>query len=267
MAAASANEKPVAVISGGSSGIGKATVKMLAERGFTVCEISRSGADTEYAEHYTADITDEAQVRAAFERIHERHPHIDVLINNAGMGISGPVEFSEPEDIKRIISVNFLGACYCIQQVLPDMRAAGKGRIVNLSSVAAPAAIPFQAFYSATKSAVSSLTLALRNELAPFGIKVAAVLPGDVNTGFTAARKKASRGDDIYTHSRKAVESMEKDERGGMKPEDVARHVVAAATEKNPRPLRIAGAKYRIFYVLLKFLPVRFSNWVIGKMY
>ncbi len=257
----------IAIVTGASSGIGYETARLLAQKGFKVYGLSRRGTVPENCIGVKADVSDENAVLEAVRRIAEAEGTLDLLVNNAGMGISGPVEFTGREEARRIMDVNFFGQFYAAKAVIPYMRRQKSGSIVFLSSVAAPIAIPYQAFYSASKSAVSSLALALRNELKDFGIRVCAVLPGDAKTGFTDARRKAPEGSEIYTHCEEAVRSMEKDERNGMTSSSVAKKVVLAATARNPRPLYTVGAKYRVFTALFKFLPARLSYWIVGKMY
>ena len=259
--------KKVALVTGASSGIGLAVSRQLLALGYTVYGLSRRGTSAVGILPITAEVTDDEAVKAAVASVFEKEGRIDLLINNAGMGISGPVEFTEAEDMKRIMEVNFYGQVYCAKAVLPYMREQGSGRIVCTSSVAAPIAIPYQSFYSCSKAAVSAMALALRNEVKSFGIEVCAVMPGDAKTGFTDARKKESKGNDVYTHNESAVAAMEKDERGGMTPDDVAAVIVKAATVKNPKPLFTAGAKYKVFVVLFKLLPYRLAYWIVGNMY
>lgn len=260
--------KRVCVLTGGSSGIGKATADLLAQSGYTVYELSRGGLDRDGIRHITADVTNAAQVRTAVSQVLAEQGQIDLLVNNAGFGISGAVEFTDPADAHAQLDVNFFGALNCIQAVLPEMRSAGHGRIVNISSVAAPIAIPYQAFYSATKAAVNSLTLAMRNEVKPFGIKVCAVLPGDVKTGFTAARKKSASGTEVYGKALEhAVAVMEHDEQAGMPPLKVAKAVLRAASEKRPRAFRTVGAQYQLFVFLVKILPATWTNALVGLIY
>ena len=180
----------VAVVTGGTSGIGRATALALKDAGCTVYELSRRAQGVEGLHHISADVTREESVRAAVEQIMAREGRIDILVNNAGFGISGAVEFTSTEEAKSLFDVNFFGMVNMNRQVVPIMREAGRGRIVNLSSVAAPVPIPFQTYYSATKAAVNAYTMALANELRPFGVTVCAVMPGDIHTGFTAARRK-----------------------------------------------------------------------------
>ena len=260
--------KRVCVLTGGSSGIGKATAELLAQSGFTVYELSRGGKGADGIRHITADVTDTSQVRAAVSQVLGEEGQIDLLVCNAGFGISGAVEFTDPADAFAQLNVSFFGALHCIQAVLPSMRAQKDGHIVLVSSVAAPIAIPFQAFYSATKSATNALMLSLRNEVKPFGIKVCAVMPGDVKTGFTAARKKSLAGEDVYGKALEhAVAVMEHDEQNGMPPSFVAKAILRAATEKNPRALRTVGAQYRIFVFLAKLLPASWTNALVGMIY
>ena len=209
----------IAVITGGTSGIGRATALCLRDAGYDVYELSRRPEGVEGLHHIRCDITDEDQVRAAVAEIIGQAGRIDVLINNAGFGISGAVEFTDTAEAQRLLDVNFFGMVRMNKAVIPHMRRAGRGRIVNLSSVAAPCPIPFQAYYSAGKAAVNAYTMALANELRPFGITVCAVQPGDIHTGFTAARVKTMAGDDVYQgRIGRSVQRMEHDEQTGMDP-------------------------------------------------
>ncbi len=260
--------KRVCMLTGGSSGIGRAAAELLCGNGCIVYELSRKGTDFGNIRHITADITDPGQVRAAVERILLEEGQIDILVNNAGFGISGAAEFTGLSEAHAQLEVNFFGALNCIQSVLPSMREAKSGHIINVSSVAAPIAIPFQSFYSAAKAAVNSLTLALRNEVKPFGVKVCAVLPGDVKTGFTAARRKSAAGAEIYGEAlAHAVSVMEQDEQSGMPPERVAQSILRAANEKHPRAFRTVGTSYQLFVFLAKLLPATWTNALVGLIY
>ncbi|MGE4485285.1 MAG: SDR family oxidoreductase [Oscillospiraceae bacterium] len=258
----------IALVTGGSSGIGLCTARELLKAGCTVYEISRR----EYAEpgitHLSADVTDEKSVIAAVEKIKEREGRIDILINNAGFGISGAIEFTETEDAKRQLDVNFFGMVNTVRAVLPVMRENGGGRIVNLSSVAAPIPIPFQAYYSVSKAAVNAFSMALANEVRPFGISVCAVMPGDIKTGFTGARKKDCRGDDIYNgRISRSVAVMEHDEETGMAPEAAGRFICRAALKPKVNPLYAIGAQYKLFVFLTRILPCSIINRIIGAIY
>ncbi len=260
------SEKTV-VITGGSSGIGKATAELFAERGWRVYEWSRSGQSTDNVTHIQCDVTDPEQTRAAAKQVLEQAGEIDVFISNAGFGISGAIEFTTPEDAHRQMDVNFFGALNSVQAVLPHMRERKAGRIIFTSSVAAILSIPYQSFYSASKAAINALALALQNEVRAFGIYVSVLMPGDVSTGFTAARKKSEEGIDTYGNIRKAVAAMEKDEQGGMSPRQMAKDLYRIATRRSPAPQYVGGAQYKIFCFLDRLLPKRLVNWIVGQLY
>ena len=188
----------VAIVTGAGSGIGLSASKALARDGWTVYDFSRTDRAAPNVKHIGCDISDEAQVRAAVSRVIEEQGRIDLLLNNAGFGISGAVEFTRAEEAEKLIRVNLLGADNVTRAVLGTMRAQRGGRILFTSSIAGILPIPFQAWYSVTKAAINAYALALRNEVAPFGVSVCAVMPGDIHTGFTAAREKSAVGDDVY---------------------------------------------------------------------
>ena len=212
-------------------------------------------------------MTDDASVQSAVGRVLAEQGRIDVLVNNAGFGISGAAEFTSTAAMQRQFDVNFFGMARCTRAVLPAMRAQGAGRILNLSSVAAALPIPFQAFYSAVKAAVSAFSLALQNEVRPYGIRVSALLPGDVKTGFTAAREKSGAGADVYPAMARSVAGMERDEQGGMAPAAIGKRLLAISKKKRPKGLYSCGLQYQFFLFLARALPVRLSNWIVGKMY
>lgn len=259
------------VISGGSSGIGKATASLFAERGWRVFELSRHGAEESNVEgkviHITCDVCDEASCRKAMEKVLKQTDHVDVVISNAGYGISGPVEFTAIEAAQHQMDVNFMGAVRFTQAVLPQLRAQRSGRIIYTSSVAAILAVPYQAFYSASKAAINAMALALANEVKSFGIQVSVMMPGDVSTGFTDARAKSTAGEEVYTGANKAITTMEHDERTGMSPRQMAELFYHIATCPNPRPQYVGGFSYRVLCFLERLLPKRFVNWIEFKVY
>ena len=151
----------IVINTGGTSGIGLETARFLANKGCKVYELSRRENGTDVAVHIQANVTDVNQVRNAVESILRQEGHIDIVINNAGFGISGAIEYTDTEEAIRQFDVNFFGMVRVNRAVLPIMHRQGHGRIINMSSVAAPIAIPFQAYYSASKAAVRTYTLAL----------------------------------------------------------------------------------------------------------
>ena len=260
-------ENKVAVVTGGNSGIGKYTADALKARGCTVYELSRRNIENKGILHITDDVSDEVQVVSAIERIINEQGRIDIVINCAGFGISGAVEFTKLTDAKMQFDVNFFGTVNVNKAVIPHMRKNG-GRIVNISSVAAVAHIPFQTYYSATKAAIESYTCALANEVRAFGISVTAIQPGDICTPFTQSRKKSFDGDDIYNgRISRSVSGMEKDEQKGMSPEVAGNYIAKTALKKKVKPLYAIGFSYKILSVLCKTFPCSFRNRIVGMLY
>ena len=258
----------VVVVTGGSSGIGLYTARALAKAGCRVYEFSRRENIEAGVTHITADVTDGAAVDAAVSQVLEKEGRIDVVINNAGFGISGAVEFTDTDEAKRQFDVNFFGTVRVNRAVLPIMRRQGGGRIINISSVAAPIAIPFQTYYSATKAAIRTYSLALSGEVRPYGVEVCAVMPGDIATGFTAARKKSVKGDDEYGgRISKSVAVMERDEQNGIPAEKAGEYIAKKALARRVPLLCTLGGKYKLFVFLTRLLPTRLMTFIVNKIY
>ncbi len=258
----------VIVITGASAGIGKAAAELFTAKGDTVFNFSRRPSDSVGVKNILTDVSSRENVAASVESVIKEAGKIDVLINCAGMGISGAVEDTSEEAVRKIFNINYFGTLFAIQSVLPFMRTAGGGTIINISSAAAPLSIPFQAFYSNTKAAVTSLTEALRSEVRPFNIKVTNVLPGDVKTSFTAMRQKNPVNSGVYgEHISRSVEKMEHDEQNGMSPEVIAKLIYRLAYSKNPPVSVVGGAPYKALVFLGRHLPQRAVSSIIYKLY
>ena len=240
---------------------------LFAERGWRVFELSRHGVSGDGVIHVDCDVCSEESTRKAVAEVLTQTETIDVVISNAGFGISGPVEFNRISAIERQKDVNFLGAVRLTQAVLPQLRQQGRGRLIYTSSVAAVLPVPYQAFYSASKAAINAMALALQNEVKAFGISVSVMMPGDVSTGFTGARDKSTAGEEIYRTAHKAITTMEQDERAGMQPVQMARLFWHIATCRSPRPQYVGGFSYRVLCFLDRILPKRFVNWIEYKVY
>ena len=258
----------VVIVTGGSSGIGRAAAGCLAMAGLKVYEFSRRENAQKDVVHKSVDVTDEAAVQAAVEEVLAEAGHLNILINCAGFGISGAVEFTKLEDAKRQLDVNFFGTVNCTKAVLPIMRGQGYGRIVCVSSVAGAIPIPFQTYYSVSKAAINSYVAALANEVKPFGIEVCAVQPGDIASGFTDARNKSIEGDEEYDgRISRSVAVMEKDERSGMSPAEAGMYITRIALKKHVKPLYAIGFVYKFFCVIMRLLPCKFSNYLLYNIY
>lgn len=265
------NIKKVVVITGGTSGIGLATVKLFNEKKWKVYAIGRKepkeGLLPEGVSFLRGDVTNPEEMKISAKLIYETEGRVDVLISNAGFGISGPIEETSNEDAYRLMDTNFMGGFNAVKGVLPYMREVKRGRIVFTSSLAAIMPIPFQSFYSTSKAAINLFAGALDNEVKKFGVRACVVMPGDVSTGFTKAREKFKGGEAYKEMTDHAVSVMENDEKNGMKPSEIAEVIYKAATSKNPKPWYVPGFKYKVFTLLYKIFPMRFIYWLIGKIY
>ncbi|MCC5475675.1 SDR family NAD(P)-dependent oxidoreductase [Streptomyces sp. NPDC059680] len=172
-----------ALVTGGASGIGRATADLLAARGARVAVLDRDPADVDKPLlAYRADVTDDASVRAAVERAAEDLGGLDVLVNNAGIGAQGTVEDNDDAEWQRVFDVNVLGMVRTARAALAHLRRSDRAAIVNTCSIAATAGLPQRALYSATKGAVYSLTLAMAADHVREGIRVNCVNPGTADT-------------------------------------------------------------------------------------
>ena len=240
----------------------------MSKNGYSVYEFSRRESNIPDIAHISVDVTDTSAVKNAVTEVFSAEERIDVLINCAGFGISGAAEFTDILSAQKQFDVNFFGAVRVCGEIIPIMRKQGFGKIINVGSVAGVIPIPFQSFYSASKAALLSYTEALATELRPFGVSAVCVLPGDIKTGFTSARKKENAGDDIYSgRISRSVSVMEKDEENGMSADVAGRYIAKIASDKSKRPVRTIGMKYKFFIFLSKILPTAAVDRIVGKIY
>ncbi|MCF0199794.1 MAG: SDR family NAD(P)-dependent oxidoreductase [Bacteroidales bacterium] len=253
----------VCIITGASKGIGLATAKLFASKGFKVYGIARSATNETAFECLQADVNDAERMRQIIDEVKAKEGRIDVFINNAGYGIGGEHVNSSAQDIKNLIATNFTAVAVNMAEVGKVMKEQGFGTIISTSSLACFFPVPYQALYSATKTAIDTLTRTVRTELKPYNVHVCEVLPGDVATNFTDARVKnqGERGE-----VEQAVNKFEKSEREGMSPDKVAKAFYRLATAKNPR-LRICVGWLKILIILVKILPSSALDWLIKKLY
>jgi len=254
----------VVVITGASSGIGKVCAEYLVQKGYKVYGLNRSDIQSDKIHYLKCDVTNEEDVINAFNQIPE---DIYAVINNAGMGISGAIEYTSVEDFEKIFAVNVKGVFNVCKHAIPRLRKTN-GRIINIGSVAGELTIPFQTFYSMTKAAVSTFTEGLAMELRPFGIKATTVLPGDTKSNFTKNRKKTDVVDEVYKDRIiRSIARMEKDEKNGKDPITVAKVIYKVLRKKNP-PIKVTvGFEYKLFVFLKRIVPSKFANYILYKMY
>lgn len=258
-------EKLAIIITGASSGFGKATAAMLAAKGHNVYGLCRREMQDGEVKYRQCDVRDRAQVAEVVAGIIKQEGRVDVLVNNAGMGIGGALELATGEEIDLQMGTNFMGCVNLCQAVLPYMRKARKGKIINLSSIGGLMGLPYQGFYSASKFAIEGFTEALAAEVRRFGIRVCMVEPGDFATGFTGSRRnsEATLNDPDYGPVfRNSLAIIEKEENGGLQPEVLARRIVKLVEKKNP-PLRnvVANLEQWLSTVIKRILP---GNTMVG---
>jgi len=240
-----------ALITGASSGIGAAVAELLVEKGFRVWGTTRNPAKLaesapghlrEEIIFLKLDVTDEQSVSLGVEEFFQQAGRIDVLINNAGYGMFGPLEEFPLDKARVLFETNYFGALRMIQAVLPQMRAAGQGLIINLTSLAGKFVIPFQVHYSASKYALEALTEGLRQELRPFGIKVAAVAPGDIKTNFNIRTDFGIKPDSPYQRWADACwQVIDENLKKSPPPEVIASKVWWIMQKNHPRGSHPAG--------------------------
>jgi short-subunit dehydrogenase len=253
--------KKVILVTGASSGLGLATATALAAQGHTVYGTSRDVKRIKDVNFnpLEMDVTDDASVNAAIDKITKAEGKIDVLVNNAGNGITGPL-YAMPVDLaKKQFEVNFFGVVRVCSAVLPGMIANKKGLVINISSLAGLFGLPYQGLYSASKFAIEGYSESLRMELQNTGVKVTVLNPGDFKTDFTGNREKAPFSLDnekLKGEFEAAVAAMEKDESIGASPEKLAAQVCKIVSMSKPAHSYLVGAiGQTIVPTLKKVLP------------
>jgi NAD(P)-dependent dehydrogenase (short-subunit alcohol dehydrogenase family) len=269
--------KPIALVTGASSGIGLACASLLAAKGYRVYGTSRKIIDSpskDSTESFTMlpmDVTDDASVTHCIDTILAREGRLDILVNNAGAGIAGAIENTSTEEARAQFDVNFFGAFRVCRAVLPILRRQGHGYIINIGSIGGLIALPYQAMYSASKFALEGFTEALQLEVRPFGINVVLIEPGDHKTGFTQNRiwTEASSHDEVYLQTAKAaVDRMASDEQQGPSPNKIAQLVLRIVNQPNPRLRYTVGPGIQRAAVFLKrLLPYRLLEYGMRKYY
>ena len=207
---------------------------------------------------------------AAVRQVIEAEGRIDVFINNAGMGIGGPLEFSTLEDAERQMDVNWMGMVRFLHYVLPVMRRQGGGKILCFSSIGGLMGLPFQGLYSASKFAIEGYCEALRLETKAFGIKVVVIEPGDFATSFTAQRKSVAAPEayEVYKTYARSLASIEKDETTGLKPEYLAAIISKIVMKKRPKyHYIISTLEQRLSVTLKAILPPSWFARILGSYY
>ena len=218
-----------------------------------------------------ADVQNDAQIAAAFDQMMKLTDGcIDVFINNAGIGIGGPIEFCKIEDVQKQMDVNFMGMVRWLSHVVPAMRKQGFGKILCISSIGGLIGLPYQGAYSASKFAMEGFCDALRLELRKSGVSVSLIEPGDFSTGFTATRKSVNieMASDAYPSYARSLASIENDENNGLKPDYLASRICRIVEKKKPAYRYVVATFLQRLAIFAKWLlPAPAFAWVLSIYY
>lgn len=229
------------LITGASSGIGHAAAELMAQRGWQVAATSRdstalgSWAGQPNVAVYPLDVTDEASIASAVSAVVDRFGGIDVLVNNAGFGLFGPLEGATAEQVELQFRTNVFGTVAVIRHVMPVMRSRRSGTIINVSSVGGRMAAPFASLYHASKFAIEGLSESLRYEASLHGIRVKVVEPGHFKTGFISRSLRMAEHSAYDAQFRNYMEWVHAEDRNAPGPEPVAKAILQAAEDPSPR--------------------------------
>jgi NAD(P)-dependent dehydrogenase (short-subunit alcohol dehydrogenase family) len=263
-------EGPIALVTGASSGIGRASASALVKAGFTVVGTSRSAARATPLDgvlFLDLDVASDASVERLVEEVIERFGRIDVLVNNAGIGAAAAAEESSTDQAKDIFEVNVFGVIRMTNAVLPHMRSQGAGRIINVSSVLGLIPAPFMAVYAATKHSVEGFSESVDHEVREHGVRVLLVEPGYTKSQFEANSIAPDQPLASYAARRQvAGRVLSAAMRDADDPAVVADVVVKAATSKNPKLRYPAGKLAGRVRILRRFVPSTAFDKQIRKL-
>ena len=263
--------KRTALLTGASSGIGKAAVAALTDAGYRVIGTSRSASVGEVRDgiHMIAcDVTSHESVAAAVATAHRELGRIDLLVNNAGVGVTGAAEESSIDQIQELFQTNYFGVVRMTNAVLPLMRAQRSGRILNVGSGLGLIPAPYNAHYAATKHALEGYSESLDHEVREFGVRVAVIEPGTTRTQFESSTLSADRPLSVYDASREKYRvAYERAMASADTAEGVAKTIVIAATDKTPRLRYASGKAARQGAFARRFLPRSLFDRILHKQF
>ena len=261
--------RPVALVTGASSGIGKEAALALVKAGFDVVGTSRDVSRVAPLEGVTfldLDVVSDTSASAAVLQAIERFGRIDVLVNNAGIGSIGAAEETSVAQAQGVFDINVFGVMRMVKEVLPHMRAQGHGRIINLSSVQGFIPAPYMAVYGASKHAVEGYTESLDHEVREYGVRALLVEPAYTRTGFEANSAKPDTPVQAYADQRHVFDRLMAEAiKDGDDPAVVAKAIVAAATDAKPK-LRYTAGPMAGRARILRFVPAWAFDRQIRKM-
>ncbi len=260
----------VVLISGASSGLGRSMAHQLAKKGYKVYGSSRQKMDQDpLIEFLQIDLSDIQSIKSAIHTIETKHNRLDLLINNAGIGIIGPLEFTEPSVVLNAFQTNAFGPMELSRLAIPLLKKAGKSQIATISTIAGEVGLPYRGIYSSSKAALEMYMESLSMELKPFGISVQIIQPGDFASGIAAKRlepKIPSKSD--YPHYDRIIQEVNRDVNQAWSTELMASKIIVSLESGNP-PLRkrIAPFMQKLSITLKHSLPSRMFERIIMNHY
>ncbi|MFT6846038.1 MAG: NADP-dependent 3-hydroxy acid dehydrogenase YdfG [Flavobacteriales bacterium] len=261
----------VILVTGASSGIGKATASYLSSQGHIVYGTGRFFQNFDSINGFTClqlDVTDTKSIEQGISLIIKKEGKLDVLVNNAGLGIAGPVEESNIEDVKKILDTNVIGVINMIQATAPIMRKQRSGYIINITSIGSKFSLPYRGVYCASKFAVEGITEALSMELRPFQVKVCTVAPGDVATSINENRLHSNVVDSDYPSYPSTLLQITEEVKGGIKPIKIGEKIHKIIQLKKPLlHYRVATPMQRFSVIIKRILPGRWFEKLIMNHY
>lgn len=259
-----------AIVTGASSGIGRAVATALVGRGYQVIGTSRNSATVtdpaKGVDYRSLDLTDRDSIHLFVDGLDGMD--IDVLVNNAGESQCGPIEELPMDAVQRLFQLNVFGAVELTQLLLPGMRERRRGTIVNVGSMLASFPMAYRSSYVATKAAIRGFTTASRYELKQFGIDITTVEPGSIATGLSGRRTKYCDENSPYrARFISAIAALDKKEATGISAEKVAETVVKAVEDKKTLPLYAVGSNAPVVFLARRLLPRTVIESVMAKAY
>lgn len=266
-------QNKVILVTGASSGIGESIAQSLAAAGYKVYAASRK-VTTGHIRHGTIelqmDVCDEESVQRAIEYIRQKDGHLFGLINSAGLGMTGSVEFTSDKEARTLFDTNVFGVLNVCRAAIPLIRPQRDGYIINITSIAAQMGLPYRGIYSSSKFAVEGFTESLSMEVSRFGIKVCIIEPGDFRTGINTHRMRAAADDTVYYGSlhQDILEQVRNEVNTAPTPEVIGKRVIKILSDPKPRlRYRIASPKALLSYRLMRTLPSRWFEAIIRNYY
>ena len=246
----------VVLITGGSSGIGKSIGEFLHQKGFVVYGTSRNPEKITNSIFplVALDVRDKQSIVNCVAEVIQKSGRLDIVINNAGVGITGPIEEIPTEEIRNNFETNLFGPIEVMKAVLPQMRAQKSGLIINITSIAGYMGLPYRGIYSASKGALELITEALRMEVKSFGIQITNVAPGDFATNIAAGRYHAPvvKGSAYELPYGNTLKEMDSHVDSGSNPNEMAEAIFAIIKTDKPKVHYKVGAFMQKFSIVLK---------------